>query len=174
MKTKTNKAQLFSIDFLIAATLIVVIIGATLNFYEITSNSAKESNTRTELTIIGLTATQVLLKKHECELENNFKNQGYEVYGCSKLEESTKIKKDELMIPSEVKCRIEVDGVLLNEGEADNKCTDDPTSAFDVVSIERKFVQKTSEYTKQEYQNCVEGKSCNETIKTLNLKIWRE
>jgi len=77
------RGQIFSLDFIIAMTIVVLAMGMLLNFYEISSYQSKEINLKNELNLVALNASHQMLQQNKCTLRNNFETQGYKFYGCS-------------------------------------------------------------------------------------------
>lgn len=165
------KGQMFSVDVLLAAGIVVLGIGIILNNFEIITIQSKEARFTNELTTIAANATAMLLKE-SCEMEENWKNQGYLLTNCSKNTGST--TKEQLMIPNEFKCYFEIDDTALNV----NGCEDQKPNEkiMDIGVIERKYVSITNNLTKKNYEKCIKNNInniCDLTEKTLKAYIWR-
>ena len=179
-----GKAQLFSLDFVVAAAIIVLMIGVLLNFYDSTSTQEKETRDNAELNIIALNASTLLLENNNCIPTNavspgaQFSEQGYELYGCANVAGVTGFgdeTKESLMIPQGFDCYI-VTGI----GEIPvNECdTDIPAeqvdSIKDVVVVERRFAipLDPENFSKESYERCISnGLGCN--AGTVAVKIWK-
>src|SRR3989338_6943448 len=105
METRTQKGQLFSIDFLIAVALTVLAIGGLLNYYELSAGQAKEARGQNELNVIALTAGELMLRQNACVLARTpggtteFIDQGYKLYNCVNITNFYDIQKSEIMVP---------------------------------------------------------------------------
>jgi hypothetical protein len=176
MKRK-QKAQIFSLDFIIASGLIILAIGMIINYYDLASITNKEARIKNEMTLIAINAASILLESNPCNLETDFKNQGYNLAGCSTINNTpnnanTKAK---LLIPETFNCSITKNGTTkLNITGCES---DPPTSEIDVVAIDRNFTTINNfEITKKQYDNCIEN-GCNGTYSDngnwITVKIWK-
>ncbi|PIN85013.1 MAG: hypothetical protein COV47_04395 [Candidatus Diapherotrites archaeon CG11_big_fil_rev_8_21_14_0_20_37_9] len=171
-----EKGQYFSIDLLIAAGLAVLAMGLLLQFYELGSHQQKEITSQSELTLIGITASNILLEQSPCELLANFTNQkGYKVMGCADKTKFDTITKSELMIPDGYGCSI-VWGLPTTSdihGECNGTVSDEISN---VVSIERTYFTPQGEITKENYENCIDAVICTgyNLNEKLEVKIWKE
>jgi len=173
MKAIGNRGQLFSLDFLIAMGLAVLAMGMLLNYFETTTNVEKEARVQNELNIVAMNASALVLEDADSKCpEGIFSAQGYKVYGCAIAGPENSgfgnIKKEDLMIPDTFKCDISWTG-----GD-NNDCDDDPSSAGNIASVERIFLERSQSLAKADYEKCAQGQSCSAyTQNTLTVKIWK-
>ena len=104
-------------------------------------------------------------------------SQIYVNYDATKFGEMTKSK---LMIPSDFKCEINWYGPTIDSGDlSENGCNDNyyMDNPSDSASIEREFIQPGDNggLTKEEYENCLEGRGDSDCIEgyTLSVKVWK-
>lgn len=167
------KGQMFSIDVLLAAGIIVLGIGIILGNYELITIQSKETRFSTEATTIATNAAMMLLKKTECEIQQEFLEQGYKLNNCAKISPLFSTSKEELLIPKNFKCYFEIDNSSLNIIDCEQKPDD---KIKDISTIEIKFVQYNEELTKKDYEKCIAKYpefSCPLEQKTLKVYIWR-
>ncbi|HLC79966.1 MAG TPA: hypothetical protein VJG83_06130 [archaeon] len=176
--TKMQKGQIFSIDFLIAATLTVLAIGLLLGYYETAATYEKETRMKNEFTAIALNASSILLEKNPCIRSAGFSSQGYNVTGCSEETNFNNFSKTQLMIPTGFNCYIHWEGPDPYNGTLGGCNQTDPgTTPLDIVSIQRPFVSPplSTGLTKAGYEKCIEENNCQDTYLefTLTVKIWK-
>jgi uncharacterized protein (UPF0333 family) len=174
---KKQKAQIFSLDFIIAAGLVVLAIGMTINYYDIASITGKEARIKNEMTLIATNAATILLEANPCNLENEFKEQGYKMAGCSIINNqpdnaNTKAK---LLIPETFNCSIKKNGTTNLNITGCN--SDPPTSEIDIVAIDRNFTTINNfEIKKNEYEECIEN-GCSGIYSDegnwITVSIWK-
>ena len=167
---RSQKGQLFSLDFIIAIALTVLAMGMLLHFYEIAVYGEKEAQIQNEMNLIAFTASNVMLGTNECNLENAFEDQGYRLHGCSRTTNFASITKSELLVPDGFGCYITLDGAATT-----SDCTTNETSK-DAVVLERAFLaQSGGSITKEDYEKCIAGFSCpGFTKSSLIVKVWKE
>ncbi|VVC00840.1 Uncharacterised protein [uncultured archaeon] len=186
-----GKGQIYSLDFIIAAGLLVLAIGLCLGIYESSTYQAKEAREKSELNAIALTAGSILLGESRCPLDTTapvgnqappaFSASGYNAYGCSGKTPMDAMTKEKIMVPSNFKCRAVLKtGTTETLTTAANGCRDDPAAGaapMDISSMERKFLVPKAALTKANYEKCIENSGCNlssiydEYI--LTFMVWR-
>lgn len=173
-KKQNAKGQIYSLDFLIAAGLLVLAIGMLLNYYETSTYQAKEARTKNELNAIALTAGNIISAKANCA-ETAFGNQGYLVYGCIDPDDLSTLTKGQLLVPFEFKCQ-----VMLNNSQKSG-CSDILSATkneTDVAIVQKNILTITNPATtlsKESYDKCISNNGCSgvysESI--LLVKVWR-
>ncbi|MEK6957441.1 MAG: hypothetical protein AABW99_00465 [archaeon] len=174
MKSGKEKGQIFSIDFVIAAALIVLAMGMLLNFYDYSSNEAKENSVQAELNAIALTASNLALENSPCT-PTGFETQGYSLEGCSNANTAIQgATKQDLMIPEGINCNVRSSDPDGSNSLQMGQCSQ-AAGEQDVTSIQRNFVSPAGgTIDKTTYEKCVNG---NPAIcpakKVLQVAIWK-
>ncbi|MEM4261722.1 MAG: hypothetical protein QXU92_00870 [Candidatus Diapherotrites archaeon] len=167
------KGQMFSIDVLLAAGIIVLGIGIILGNYELITIQNKETRFSAEATTIATNAALMLLKKTECQIQTEFQEQGYKINNCVNISPLFSYSKEELLIPKQFKCYFEINDSLLNITDCDQKPDE---KVKDISTIEIAIVSTNEELTKKDYEKCIAnyfGFDCPLEKKTLKVYIWR-
>ncbi|GEM_PF-6942189 len=189
MKTATAaKGQIYSLDFLIAAGLLVLALGMLLNYFETAAYEGKEARTKNELTAIALTASNLLLSSNLCP-DNSVSNptflwQGYKAYGCYNepaLRGNNSTTKAQLLMPAKFSCSITLNGSAITDPTAGCRADPEPGGASpspappqDIGSVERKFLSTSPGIlAKNIYEKCIAGFNCPAyTENTLVVRVW--
>lgn len=178
---RNEKGQIYSLDFLIAAGLLVLAIGILLGIFETSTYHGKEARVKNELNAVALTASNALLGSNKCPLDNtlpglNFSTQGYRVYGCYNTNTFANATKSQLLVPAKFKCRIEINGAPTTSDS--DGCQDilDVDAVADVASVERTFLSPiTASLTKKDYERCIAAPGCTtygNTENKITVKVW--
>ena len=169
--TTKEKGQVFSLDFIIALAVVAMTIGMTLHFYELNVYEQKEAMTRNELSLIGVTASNILLNGNQCRARVEVTDMGYELVGCTDMTALDSMTKAGLMIPDGINCYISLDGTSNPITEC---ATDAPSGIKDIAVIRRDFLGETALITLAQYENCLNGTGCSiYTPHTVTVKIWK-
>ncbi len=174
---KSQKGQIYSLDFLIAAGLLVLAVGMLLNYFETAAMQGKEARLKNELTAVALTASNVMASKTSCA--DNFRIageplQGYSAYGCYDTSPGkiAGLTRQHLMIPDGFGCRVQSG----NDNISVAGCSlADPTQAVHDVAVVERNLLKASSLHKSAYEKCIfSGAGCNYTDnQPLIVKVWR-
>lgn len=186
-KKTGKKGQIFSLDFILAVSLLVLSIGLAINYFEVTSLNASEAAHRQEMRLIAKTASDILVTDPSivCDLNTILEQVAGSLPNCiRKTLETTKngdpITKTMLGIPSNFDAQLtNVNGEPVTFPAEFS--SPPPTTETDFVSMDRFVAVITSNdinLTKTRLRNCQkngEGSAnCPLKQSTIRLKVWKK
>ena len=162
-----KKGQIFSLDFLLSLSIIIVLLGILLNSYELGRFSMQEGLSQKYLYLLAYSASQRLVSADEmlCNIldENGNNIPGFKLTNC--LNPSRTISKQQLGIPSSVKCKI--------SGINVQGCNDTIDDKDKRITITRK-VFLANDISKKELYECMQDMQCNYDANISITLAWRE
>jgi uncharacterized protein (UPF0333 family) len=197
-KTKT-KGQLLSLDFLLSLILGVLAIGLLIQFFEVNSYAQNQEQTIMKLSIIGETASDLIVSSNTtiCEIESG--NDQIQANNCLPLciydtlemmcnptNTEKRIEKTNIGLTKEFGCNIQVypdPTQFTNPGKLQigTECEETipvPEPA-NIYSTTRKVILAGLEekpWDKTEYLHCIRNtENCDKiTIGTITLTVWKK
>lgn len=180
-----KKGQLFSIDFLVAMGLVVLVLGVTISAYETAAIEEKETKVQNELNAIAANAGNLILELNKCGMNEpdpadttrTVKSTAYMVYGCYNTGAAgtnfNSTKKEQLMIPVGFGCSVtwrNSAGQSFTHAECGNTID---SAVADVASLQRTFLGRADPITKKDYDKCIEAGCTAYEQYTMNIKVWK-
>ncbi len=188
-----SRGQIFSLDFLMAITVLVLAMGLAINYFETNTLNAKEIENQNDLWNAAKTASDVLVNHPDivCNETSLFAARpapmDIKLQNCLPQNFPTpSITKARLGISSAYDCNISnLPGSTFNFGAAANECKNAVPTGIDIVSIERRVVMLTNELpagqerdiNKKALIYCQRpelGKSCVLTDANISIKVWKK
>lgn len=160
---KKQKGQVFALDYMLAIVAMFFILSYIFAFFELNAYNQKDVAIDSELRVIAENAADILAThpKYTCELENS----DIKLANCTFR---TTITKEDLGIPDDYRCNINIPDAV------DNECEDDPNTAdlslTRVYSASRFIVYAGS--SQEVARRTLKGFSAN-TQGSLEVKVWR-
>lgn len=189
-----SRGQVFSLDLLVSAAVVVLAIGLLLNFYELSTHAQKESEINFEMRGIAERAGDLLVANPDitCKLVNSDGTLIMNLPNCLVANDNAKrIGKNELGIGSGSGLNCNLSGALVGESGAGkvlvlagaNGCNDPIDDGADnIIALKRTVVVMSTtgpnkdEIKKQEFLMCSEG-SCpagiTMTETDIVLRVWK-
>ncbi len=160
-----EQGQLFSLDFVISVTLIVLALAVTVQALELNNYSAQQALAYRELRETAGHASQLLTSNAawNCGLELD---NGETVPLDNCLNTGKDIDKAKLGLPEAFGCRV--------EGVEVRGCGETTPREGDVASVKRVVVFGTR-LTAEEFRACRQGQACGLTKpKEVGVSVWRK
>ena len=160
-----EQGQLFSLDFVISVTLIVLAIAVTVQALELNNYSARQALAYRELRETAGHASQLLASNAawNCTLELD---NGETVPLDNCLDTGKGMDKARLGLPEAFGCRV--------EGVEVRGCGETAPREAEVAGVKR-VVVFGSRLTRDEFRNCRQGQACSLTEpKEVGVSVWRK
>lgn len=170
-----SKGQVFSLDLILGFALTILAIGLLFKHAELMNYLQKDNTLQAELFRVGMNASNLLVANPElnCRLDSSAMIDY--LPNCLPTSNSgiARLTRQNLGIPSNYNCALEIDGVLVSGGD----CTSMPLAEEpNVFSIDRKVVSLGSDaISKSDFDKCVNALAgCPLSSATVNLKVWKQ
>jgi len=160
-----KKAQLFTLDLMLSFALVVLAIGLTIHSFELNTYSLREEELYNELKNKAETASLMLSinEKLNCSVQGT----KIRMQNCLQKDVLANLSLKEQLGLSGFKCRIVIDSQTLDD------CSDDFSTANNVVSIKKTMLVFDSSITKNQWNSCVTSGCSSGNEKTLTIYVWR-
>ncbi len=144
-----NKGQVFSLDFIIAATVVLLGLTLTINAMETISYNSQEQLLQQELKLVAMTASdRFVTSAKPCTTLNNVK-----VKNCVYFN-GTRISKQDLGIPDGF-------GYAVDSHQSNFSGTSNPGDNS-VYSVTRVFLNSSN------------GSVSNSSVESITFRVWKE
>ena len=172
-----SKGQLFSLDFILGALLMVFVLALVFQGIELNYYDAKEMQVDRELRMIGFNASERLLLSDEfdCDLvDSTGADLGVNAVYCLRTDLFNANTKARLGIPNDASCLINVGAATLVPG-CDNAAAYNAAKAAgaNIYSFKRKAFPSTAALSKAALMNCIIGNACTLNEADVTVSVWR-
>lgn len=170
----TKRGQILSLDYVISLLLVLLALGLLINFFELQTVNAKETQLQTEIETLAEGAARLALTSPDiaCKVESldGLKEIGV-LPNCIPTQNG-RLTKANLALPAGFGCAITTNP----PGLFTTNCETKPPGGVDYYSVTRKILVKngTEVVTKNELENCIDGTACTFMDTNITIIIWRE